>query len=162
MASGLSQASQYRSAANVADANAQRSNAQISDAIQRGTIERQQLDRKYAGLAGSQQAAMASNGIDLGFGSAAQVAGDTQMMRNEDAASLYSNENNEIKGFDTSTSNFRAEAAAKRSAAKGAIIAAAFGAASSALGGASQFGSMKGKLPATSSTYGISGSDGIY
>jgi hypothetical protein len=52
---------------------------------------------------------MASNGIDRGFGSAGQVGSDTSMLRNEDAAALYKNQSDEIRGHDISVSNLRGE-----------------------------------------------------
>lgn len=157
MASGLSQAGQLRQQANIAQRNAQEANQRAIDAIQRGQMERVQLDRRYSQIQGQQQAAMAANGIDLGFGSALAVSRDTQMLRNEDAATLYRNQSNALHGIDIEVSNYRAEAAAKRQAATGAIVSAGFGAASSILGGASQFSRMKG-----TGAYGVTGSGGIY
>lgn len=143
MASGISQAQGLRYQARVADRNAQLENQQTLDAIQRGQTERVQLDRRYSALQGQQQAAMAANGIDLGFGSAADLARDTSMLRNEDAAALYKNQNEEIRGHDINASNYVGEGRAKRSAARGAIVSAAFGAASTALGGAQQYSRLK-------------------
>lgn len=143
IAGGISQASQLRYQARVAEQNAQLQNQQALDAIERGKIERVQLDRKYASLQGEQQAAMAANGIDQNFGSASQVASDTASLRNEDATSLYTNQYQELRGHDISAANYRTDATAKRQAASGAIISAAFGAASTALGGASQFSRLK-------------------
>lgn len=151
MASGVSQASNLRYQAKVATRNAALENQQSLDAIQRGQLERVQLDRKYSQLQGQQQAAMAANGIDADFGSAAQVANDTAMLRNEDAASLYKNQDTEIKGHDINASNYRGEATAKRQAATGAIVSAAFGAGSSILGGAQQYSRLK-----TAGRYGTS------
>jgi hypothetical protein len=151
----MSAASNYRYQARVADRNVQLENQQTLDSIQRGVIDRQQLDRKYADLQGQQQATMAANGIDLSFGSAGQVSSDTTMLRNEDASALYRNQADEIRGHDISASNYRGEA-------RGAIVSAAFGAASTALGGASQYSSLKGSYGKGASAYGIKGSDGIY
>lgn len=162
MASGLSSAANYRYQAKVADANVKITNQQTLDAIQRGTIDRQQLDRKYADLQGQQQATMAANGIELAFGSAGQVASDTATVRNEDASALYRNQANEIRGHDINASNYRGEAQAKRQQARGAIVSAAFGAAATALGGASQYSSLKASYGKGPSAYGIKGSDGIY
>lgn len=145
MASGLSQASDLRYQAKVADRNAQLTNEQTLDAIQRGQLDRVQLDRKYSQLQGQQQAAMAANGIDLSFGSAEQIASDTAMLRNEDASALYTNQANEIRGFDIQASNYRGEARAKRQAATGAIVSAAFSSASSLMGGANQYSQLKSK-----------------
>lgn len=143
MASGLSQASSLRYQAKVADANARLENQQTLDAIERGRSDRVQLDRKYSQLEGQQQAAMAANGIDLDFGSAAQVARDTAMLRNEDAASLYKDQDTEIRGHDINASNYIGDARAKRQAATGAVVSAGFGAASSILGGAQQYSKLK-------------------
>lgn len=148
---GLSQAKSYRYQAKIADANAKEANGQILDGIQRGVIERAQLDRKYADLQGQQQATMASNGIDLSFGSAAQVAADTRMYRNEDADALYRNQNDELHGYGVDAANSRAQAVASRQKASGAIIAGAFGAAYSILGGASQLKGMQAPVGATGS-----------
>lgn len=147
MASGISQAQGLRYQAKVADANAKLENQQTLDAIQRHSLERQQLDRRYASLQGQQQAAMAANGIDLSFGSAAQVASDTSMLRNEDASALYKTQADEIRGHDINAANFRGEASAKRSAATGALVAAGFGAGSSILGGAQQYSRLKNPIP---------------
>lgn len=162
LTSGMSAASNYRYQARVADRNVQLENQQTLDGIQRSVIDRQQLDRKYADLQGQQQATMAANGIDLAFGSAGQVANDTTMIRNEDASALYRNQANEIRGHDINASNYRGEAQAKRQQARGAIVSAAFGAASTALGGASQYSSLKASYGKGPSAYGIKGSDGIY
>ena len=65
------------------------------------------------------------------------------MIGAEDASAASFNLSNDIRGFDISASNYKAEASAKRSAAKGAIIGGAFGASSTLLGGASQYGDLK-------------------
>ncbi|WP_375272042.1 hypothetical protein [Sphingomonas sp.] len=143
MASGISEANGLRYQAKVADRNATLENQQTLDAIQRGRTERVQLDRRYSALQGQQQAAMAANGIDLGFGSAADVVRDTTMLRNEDALALYKNQDTEIRGHDINASNYVGEGRAKRSAAKGAIVSAAFSAGSTLLGGAQQYTKLK-------------------
>lgn len=140
---GLSEAGNLRYQAKVSAQNAALENQRAIDTIQRGAIERQQLDRKYGDLQGQQQAAMAANGLDLGVGSAAQVSRDTAMLRNEDASSLYSNQYNELRGHDISAANYTADARAKRQAATGAIVSGAFGAATTALGGAQQYKRLK-------------------
>ncbi len=146
IASGMSQASQLRYQAKIADRNAQLESQRALDAIERGKIERVQLDRRYSALQGEQQAAMAANGIDASFGSAAQVRSDTAMLRNEDAAALYNNQADELRGHDISAANYAADARGKRSAATGAIVSAAFGAASTALGGATQHKQLKPRI----------------
>ena len=149
MTAAVSSAQQSRYQAKIADRNAALANEQGRDAQERGRIEALQRGRQLGQAKGAQQAAQAANGLDTSFGSALDLAQDTAMIGAEDASAASFNLSNDIRGFDISASNYKAEASAKRSAAKGAIIGGAFGAASTMLGGVQQFGGIKARAGAS-------------
>lgn len=139
-------AQQSKYAGKVAGMNAKAESARAHDAIDRGKIEQQQHWRKVAQLKGQQQAAMAANGIDTSFGSAALLAEDTAMFGAEDADTIYKNTLREVQGIDMSAANFRSQQQAARQAQSGAIVGGVFGMASTALSGASQYATLKVKM----------------
>lgn len=99
--------------------------------------------RRVAQLKGEQRVAQAANGVSLDFGSAADVAADTDMLAREDAQRIYDQGAEKTRGFDISAANYRSSARASRFAAKGALVKGAFDMASTALGGATQYSKMK-------------------
>ncbi len=99
--------------------------------------------RRVAQLKGEQRVAQAANGVSLDFGSAADVAADTDMLAREDVQRIYDTGAENVRGFDISAANYRSSAKASRFAAKGAIVKGALDMASTALGGASQYSKMK-------------------
>jgi len=130
-------------------------------AIDQGNQQQQNTDlaaqRRYRDLAqtkGQQQAAMAANGVDINFGSALDVQQDTSARGAEDAAQIYRAGNDKLKSIDNTAWNYGADAAAQRSKASGALVDGAFGAISTALGGASQTSKMKAGLQNTSGGFG--------
>ncbi len=126
---------QKRGEAKVARANAKMKSEEAANAIDRKAEDQRTLARKYAALRGGQRAAMAANGVDLGFGSAADTLGDTQMFYGEDAQRLDDNYRDEIRGIDISAANYRSSASAARSAATGVLASTAFDMGSTILGG---------------------------
>lgn len=137
-------------------ANAQSSySARVADQNARLSAEsaRQEADntrdaalqhyRKVAQLQGQQRVAMAAGGLDLGFGNAADLTADTDMLAREDARRIYDQGAENVRGFDIEGSNYRAQAKASRQAATGALIGGAFDMAGTALGGASQYSQLK-------------------
>ena len=158
--SGIGQANQYKYQASIDKQNAAISNAQARDSIENTNLEAQRRARELAQTKGAQEAAMGANGISLDFGSAVDVQKDTAMIGAEDAAQIYKAGNERTKGYEIHAFNYNASAAANKEKAKGAMTQAIFGAASTALGGASQIAGMK--KPGGKGAYGISGSDGIY
>lgn len=141
--SAIQSASMQRYQARVADRNAGLSNEAARDAQDRNRIEAQRLYRKTGAVAGQQNAAMAANGIDLGFGSALQVQQDTAAIGAEDVSQLYRSGYQETRGFEISASNDRAQAAGARAGAKAAIVKGVFDVGSTVLGGASQVSKYK-------------------
>jgi hypothetical protein len=141
--SGIQAKAQGKYESNVANQNAALVRNQQQDAIEKANADRVKLDRKYAQLAGSQQAAFSANGIDANFGSARQTAEDTAMLRGEDANSLYINNNTELRGFDINAANYRSQAKAARMKGNAAFTAGLFGAGSTILGGAQQYSKIR-------------------
>lgn len=137
---GMAANAQGKYEAKVAEQNARLASEQSRDALERGQIERQRLDREYSQTAGAQRAAMAANGVDLSYGSAAGVQQDTAMMRAEDRGALDRNIYNEMRGLDINAANYRSQAQASRMKGKNAMIGSFISAGGSLLSGASQFG----------------------
>ena len=149
--SGLQAAGQARYQAKIAERNAGLAREQGQDARATGLIEDRDTQRRTAQALGAQRAAMAANGIDADFGSAAQAAGDTRMIGQEDVDRLRRNTANAMRGFDMNAANYAAEASAQRSKATGALVDTAFDVASTALGAAQQNGWLTPSLKKKSS-----------
>lgn len=141
--SALNNAAGQRYAAKVATRNAQLSNEQARDAQEANRLEAQRLYRKAGQVAGQQNAAMAANGVDLGFGSAMQVQSDTARLVGEDASQLYRKGYEETRGFEINASNQRAEARGRKRAATAALVEGAFDVGSTILGGAKEYSKYK-------------------
>lgn len=139
-----SQQSKYQ--AKVADRNADLANEAAQQEQSNTRQEALAFYRKQAALKGQQRAAMSANGIDVNFGSAADVQADTEMLGREDARRLYDQGAQRSRGFEIEASNFGGEANAQRSAATGALIGGAFDMAGTALSAAKQFGPVNKKV----------------
>ncbi len=109
------------------------------DSITRGQDEQRQLGREVAQRVGSQEARMAGNNVDLSFGSAARVIDDTQMIGREDSEALAENTRRQVRAMQTDIWGYESQRRAAKSEASQAKVAAAFGAASTVLGGAVQY-----------------------
>jgi hypothetical protein len=120
----------------VADQNARLAEDQARDSIQNGNLEAQRRYRELAQTKGQQVAAMAANGVDLNFGSAADVQKDSAAIGAEDIAQLYKGSNERTRGFEINAFNYRAQAAGDRARGKGALTEGIFSGLSTALGGA--------------------------
>lgn len=135
----LQSAAASRYQARVADRNAQLA-AEAGATIDRNTkLEAQQRYRQQGQYAGQQVAAMAANGLDLGFGSALDVQRDTAMIGAEDIGRLYEGGFERRRGNDIEGSNYRSQAQGERQAATGALVKGAFDFGSTVLGGATQY-----------------------
>lgn len=144
--SGLQGLAQGNYEAKVADRNAALENERARDSIMRGKDEARALFRRIGDVKGQQAAAMAANGIDLGYGSALRQQQDTAMLADEDARALYDNIDERTRGFDISASNMRAEGRAARFRGRSALINSAFQAGSSLMGGFQQQRALKAKM----------------
>lgn len=142
---GKSQQATY--AASIAERNRVQAANQAKDAAENTALEAQRRYRQLNQTRGAQLAAMAANGVDLNFGTAVDVQRDTLMIGAEDVGQIYKAGNEKVKGFDNEAWNYAAEGAAQRAKAKGAIVEGVFGAAGTALGGASQLANYNRGLP---------------
>lgn len=75
----------------VAANNATMAEYAAADAQRRGEEDAQAIQRKAAGLKGTQRALMASRGIDLGVGTAAEIQDQTDFFGETDAATARGN-----------------------------------------------------------------------
>ncbi|ALC13836.1 hypothetical protein [Sphingopyxis sp. 113P3] len=139
----LQSAAASRYEARVADRNAKLENEAAFRASENTKTEALAHYRRVAQLKGEQRVAQAANGVSLDFGSAADVAADTDLLAREDAKRIYDQGAEAVRGFDISAANYRSSAKASRFAAKGAIVKGAFDMASTALNAASQYSKMK-------------------
>lgn len=160
--SALAASAQSRGAARQAEANSREASASAADALERGKQDQVKHYREVSQRMGAQRAAMAANGLDISFGSAADFVGDTAMYGEEDASNIAENTNRDVRGFLVQGANYRAEAKSQRNASTAALIGGAFSVGSTLIGGASQYGKLKAGMGARNA-YGIAGSgDGIY
>jgi hypothetical protein len=141
--SGMAAKAQGNYEAKVAGRNASLAEQQAQDARDRGVTAQTQLARRYAQIGGEQRASMAANGLDLSFGSALGVQQDTASLYGEDTLTASKNTDREATGYDISAANYRSEGIASKMRGSAGMTAGVFGAASSVLGGATQFAKLK-------------------
>lgn len=98
--------------------------------------------RKVGQQLGEQRATAAGQGLDVNFGSAADLQADTMQIGMEDSSTINENTNKEVKGFDINAANYRAEGAAALYRGKTARTASYMQAAGTLLSGASQVAKM--------------------
>lgn len=135
-AQASAKASKYN--ARVAEMNATLAERRARDAIERGKLEEQKKRREVALIAGQQRAAMAANGLDLGFGSPLDTIIDTAVAGELDALTIRSNAYREAYDYRVDAANRRAGAAMNRAEASSAMAGGWLSAGSTILGGASR------------------------
>lgn len=160
--SALAASAQSRGAARQAEANSREASASAADALERGKQDQVKHYREVSQRMGAQRAAMAANGLDISFGSAADFVGDTAMYGEEDASTIAENTNRDVRGFLIQGANYRAEAKSQRNASTAALISGGFGVASTLVGGAKEYKGLKAGMGTGRNAYGIASSDGIY
>ena len=143
--SGVNQAKASKYSAKVREQNAAMDRAAARDAVERGQIEEQKQYRDNAQRQGAQRAAMAANGIDVDFGSAAIIQDDAKRIGWMDAQTVRENARREVKGYEISAFNNDAGAATDRANAKSAMWSTVFDAGGTMLGGAQQYRKLKTK-----------------
>ena len=136
---GVMKAQQQTFQARVADQNARLANNQAMDALQRGKLTEQASYRQTSQLMGAQRAALAANGVEVDFGSAADLQADTRMIGREEAGTIRENTMREVQGYEIDAANSKAGAAAARSARTAGLVSTAFDVAGTVLGGAQQY-----------------------
>jgi hypothetical protein len=132
--------SQYQagqSEAKVADANARLADRNASDVRQLGAAQAGQLREKGAQVEGEQKVALASSGVDVSSGSAANLFATTASTAEVDALTARNNAAKRAWGFDVEAATDRARASlARRKSFLGPL--------GSILGSAGQIAGMKG------------------
>lgn len=137
---GISADQQGHYAAKIADQNAKMDHLSSRDALERGRIEEQRQYRHNARAMGAQRVAIAANGIELDFGTAADLQTDTARAGWEDAQTIRENAVREAKGFEISAWNHTAQASADRAQGNAAMWKGVFDAGGTLLSSASQIG----------------------
>ena len=94
--------------------NAQMSEIQAQDAQRRGEKEAQDMQRKAAAFKSSQRVSLAAKGLDLGYGTAADLQDQTDFFSQTDVATTRNNAAKEAFARRSQSANFQAEAAAAR------------------------------------------------
>lgn len=145
LSQGAAAKSQANAEASVAKQNAGLEIEAAHDSVQQGKDDARDFWRDVSTTKGQQVAAMAANGIDIGYGSAQRLQDDTQMVAEEKASTLYKNSQQRTRGHYITAQNYVQQGKAAKARGKAAMIGSVFGAASSIMGGLSQAGSMMKK-----------------
>lgn len=145
VAGGISTAKGLKYRAKVEERNAAIDRASAQDALKRGRIEEERTGRRTAQLIGQQRAAAAANGVEVDFGSMADLQEDARMLGFEDAQTVRENAARESRGYEINAWNRKASASASRSQASAALWSSAFEAGGQLLSAASAF--KKAQLP---------------
>jgi hypothetical protein len=136
LGSGLSAAGQLQAGAEqkkLAEKNAKLAELAATDAEARGGVQAGLVRMRGSRTASTQRAAYGASGADAASGTALSLYGDTAAVSELDAQTARSNAAREAWGYRTQAEDFRAQGAlAERQAA--------YGAASTVLGGVAQFG----------------------
>lgn len=103
--SAYSQATAYQIQADyiqqASELNAQIAGVQAEDAIRRGNKSASQFKKQVKGMKGSQKAALAAQGIDIGSGSAAEILDNTDTQGALDVQTIKNNAWREAWGYKT-------------------------------------------------------------
>jgi hypothetical protein len=134
--SSNAQAAQARYQAEVARANQKIANWQAEDALNRGAKQEQRQRLQMAGLKGTQRTVLASHGLDLGEGSPLDILTGTDLIGEQDAATIRANAARDAWGFRTQGMNYQAQGGLYDSAASQIQASQGLTVASTLLGGA--------------------------
>jgi hypothetical protein len=105
---------QARTGKAVAEANAKNAEIQAQDALRRGEEAAQDQQRKAAAFKSSQRVSLAAKGLDLGYGTAADLQDQTDFFSQADVATTRANAQREAWARRSQGANFSMEAAASR------------------------------------------------
>lgn len=98
----------------VAKNNAQNAELQAQDAQRRGEKDAQEIQRKAAAFKSSQRVNLASKGLDLTYGTAADLQDETDFFSQSDIVTTRNNAAKEAWAKRSQKAGFQAEAAASR------------------------------------------------
>lgn len=134
-----SQQVQLRGAADIADINARQSELSAQQELARGNAAAASVSARAGQVKGAQRAALATNGVDLGVGSAAEVLTSTDLAKENDINTVTANAVRAAWGQRMQATNFTNEALTKRAGADS--ISPLMAGATSLLGSASSVAS---------------------
>ncbi len=137
IAQGMAAASASKYNAKVQEMNAAMSERRAKDADARGKAEEQKQREAAAQLKGRQIAAMAANGLDVGFGSPLDTISDTAALAELDALTIRRNTAREAYDFKVDAVNQRAGATLSRMNASAQTMGGYLSGAGTILGGLS-------------------------
>lgn len=109
------------------------------DARARGEIEQMRHWRRVSQAAGAQRAQQAASGVEVGFGSSADLQDDIMLIGYEDSAIIGENTVREMRGYEVNAANYLNQGRAARGRGRAALIGSGISAFSTILGGASQY-----------------------
>lgn len=122
--------------AQVQEMNATLADRRARDAVERGQADEQRKRTEVSRVAGAQKAAMAANGVDVGFGSPLDTLVDTATMGELDALTIRSNSYREAYDYKVDAVNQRAGASLNRMKASAETTGGYLAAAGTVLTGA--------------------------
>lgn len=105
---------QAKTASKVAERNAKIADMQAEDALRRGEVEAADLRRRVAATKSSQRVALAARGLDLTYGTAADLQDQTDFFGESDVATIRTNARKEAWARRSQGANFQAEALSSR------------------------------------------------
>lgn len=105
--------------AKIAANNQKMAEWQAQDALKRGGEQDVENRRRYKQLGGSQRAALASNGVDIGEGTALDMLEDTSILESVDSQRIRDNAQRDAYGFRFQGQNYSAQSSIYSSTASG-------------------------------------------
>lgn len=98
----------------IADRNAQIAENQAQEALARGEQDVIEIQRRGAALRSAQRASLGAKGIDLGYGTAADLQDQTDFFTQADVATARTNARKNALGYQAQAGGFAAEGANAR------------------------------------------------
>jgi hypothetical protein len=113
-----------------------------SRALEQNTIDQTRHWRRVSQQIGDQVARQAASGLDVSFGSSADLIGDAAAIGYEDSALINRNTVEQIRGYEINASNYEASGRAAKARGKAAMVGSILSATGTILGGAKQISNM--------------------
>lgn len=107
---GEAAAGASESQAQLADYNAGIADLQSQDAVERGDLEANQFRAQVRGAIGTQRTVQAASGVDVSYGSAADVQADAAYLGKLDEMTIRTNAARQAWGYNVTSMNYRRQA----------------------------------------------------
>lgn len=111
---GIGAYQQSKVAGEVAARNAKLADLQAEDALRRGENEAAELRRRVAATKSAQRVSLAAKGLDLTYGTAADLQDQTDFFGESDVATVRTNARKEAWSRRSQSANFQTEALSQR------------------------------------------------